>query len=413
MKRLLLSLLFLLPLLTSAQSNFQKGYVVTTSKDTIRGYIDYKERELNPESFNFKAEINSKARVFSLTNCTAYVIDGLESFQRFAVDITTSTIDIATLSTGPDLRSRRDTVFLKVVQAGKNVTLYTYRDDVKLRFYVKDKDMDEPAELISQIYIKEGTNTMVTGSAYRRQLLALLKKFNPAREGKLSEALKYTKSDISKVVSWINDQELVKPKISSTRFFAGAGLNMTKAVYAGATPFTNDAAVSNKSYSPVITAGVDLFANPAIGKTLYRLELSFMSNKNEISTTTGEIASAALSHSFNQYTVVLSPQVIYNIYNAARIKAFIGAGIGMNFSKYSNNIFTRYNSFRNETEVLEDEIKLESFNFSIPVTAGVVINKKVELSAGYYFPSAITNYNTYSVSVKRVQVGVNYLFGKH
>lgn len=41
MKSFLIGLLFASPLLLSAQSNFQKGYVVTNSNDTLRGTVNY------------------------------------------------------------------------------------------------------------------------------------------------------------------------------------------------------------------------------------------------------------------------------------------------------------------------------------------------------------------------------------
>lgn len=411
MKRSLLFLSLLAPVLLYAQTNFLKGYVVTNSGDTLKGYVDYRERELNPVSFNFKSQLDSKAQVVTLQNTVACVINDLDSYQRFLVDITTSTTDISNLPVGPDARTRRDTVFLKVVQTGKKITLYTYRDPIKLRFYVRENSVDEPSELIRQIYSKgDQGNTMVIGNTYNRQLAALMYRLNPAKATKLSLYWRYTEQDLNKAVALINDQELIKSKYKATRFFAGVALSRNMVVYGGDNALSNDDAISKVFYTPLITAGIDVFVNPAIQKVVFRTELSFMTSKNQISTTTGDRANAALSHSFNQYSVVLSPQIIYNIYNGSKLKAFIGAGFGFNLSKYSNNVFTRYNSFRDETEVIKDNIELEKFNFSIPLTAGMLVHKNIEIVAHYYMPTSVTNYNTYNVKIKRFSIGVSYLF---
>lgn len=411
MKRFLLSLFFLVPLLASAQSNFQKGYVVTSSKDTLHGYIDYKERGVNPKSFRFRSTLNGEAQIFNLKNSRAVVIEEMDSFQAFLVDITTSTVQLSDLSTGPDLRFRRDTVFLKVLQTGKNITLYSYKDEVKLRFYIKDKDASEPAELIRQMYLQEG-NVLVTGDAYRRQVLASARKLNPDKEERLARFLKYDEADLVAEAALINDQTVGKSKFPPYRFFAGLGLNATSAEYEGTHPLANDAAISKTYYLPVITAGVDLFANPAIGKIIYRAELSVSMAKNKVSSTSGEQAYAEVNHSFDQLIVALSPQMIYNVYNKEKVKVFIGIGVGINYSKYSNNLYSTYNSFRKEIDVEEDKIDLESLYLSIPAAAGLTINKKIELSLSYSFPAGLTNYNNYGVFSRRTRIGINYLFGK-
>ena len=56
--------------------------------------------------------------------------------------------------------------------------------------------------------------------------------------------------------------------------------------------------------------------------------------------------------------------------------------------------------------------EFEKLYFSIPAVAGVVINKNIEIAIGYSFPAAITNYSSYDITMQRMRIGVNYLFGK-
>lgn len=411
MKRFLSSLLFIVPLFASAQSNFQKGYVVTPSKEILPGYVDYKERGVNPKSFRFRSELKSEIQVFNVQNSAAVVIDEMDSYQAFPVNITTSSVQLSDLSIGPDLSFRRDTVFLKVLQTGKNLTLYSYKDNVKLRYYIKEKDASEPVELSRQMYLRDG-NVLYSGDGYHRQVLAAIRKFNPDKEYMLSRVLKYDETDLITASALINDQQLIKSKYPPFRFFAGVGLNAIKAKYDGTHPLAGDAVESKTHYSPSLTAGVDLFSNPAIGKIIYRAELSLLMAKNEVLNKSVIQDYTVLSHSFDQFIVALSPQVIYNVYNKEKLKVFIGLGFSINYSKYSNNLYTTYSPFRQETEVEKDKIDLESLYLSIPAAVGVTINKKIELSLSYSLPAGITSYNNYSVSTQRTRIGVNYLFGK-
>lgn len=415
MKRFLLSLFIAVPILSFSQSNFRKGYVVTNANDTIKGYINYKERAINPSSITFKSSLEEKASDFNLQNCAGYGIDGLEQFQRFQVAISMSKVDVSSLSLGRDSASRTDTVFLNVLQAGKNVTLYGYRDMLKSRFYIKDKNHSVPQELIYQLYMNPvRTSLIVTENLYAGQLLDLMSAFNAGTESDLSnlKQLRYTASDLLKVVSVINNQKLVKSKYPNTRFFAGAGFNVNKVDYQGINDLANASAKNKSSSSPLVTMGLDVFANPAIGKTIFRLELALYMSKNNVSTTTANVATAEIGHTFDQKAVAFTPQVIYNFYNTDPLKVFAGAGIGFVISSFTNNQSTNFNSFRQETEVIKNNVELEAFGFTVPFRAGVVINKKIELSAVYTLPSTITNYTGYSITLQRFSVGVNFLFGK-
>lgn len=419
MNRFLLYLLSALPFISAAQSNFRKGYVVTTNNDTLKGYVNYRERSVNPTSVQFKPIPEAKTQTFTLKNSSAYAVNDMEKFQRYIVDISMSSGNVSNLSFGPDSSSRRDTVFLKVIQEGENVVLFGYRDNIKNRFYIKDKEATVPVELVYERYLDpDNKGNIITSGKFGGQLLDLLLQYNAGTTAD-SEKLRrihYEEEDLSKISAMINKQKAesaVRSKYSRTRFFAGTGFSIAKTAYKGDSDLGNAAAKNKSSVSPVLTAGVDLFANPAIGKLIYRVELSMVQSKNEISTTTDVQANAALSHTFDQYTAMVVPQLIYNVYLTDPLKIFLGAGFSMNLSKYSNNKSSRYNSFRDETTVTENQVTLESFGTSFPVKIGAVFNKRIELSAIYTPTSTLTNYNSYSIGIRRFTVGLNYLFGKH
>ena len=417
MKRTLLSLLLAVPLLCQAQSNYQSGYLVTSNKDTLKGFIDYKERRINPSSFSFKTSLNDQAKTYSLKNCSAYGINGMDYFERYTVKISMNDVSISNLPIGLDSAARTDTVFLKVLQKGKNVTLFSYVDGLKERFYIMDKDNEVPEELIKHLFLNpENTSSVVTVSKYLRQLLAIRRKYTTvtAEEEEKIGKVDYMKRDLMKVVSVINEQHQEKSKFARTRFFGGAGLNITNAIYQGENGLAAASAQHKTSSLPYVTGGLDVFANPAIGRLIYRTELSFFISKYEVSNNTAIQARSQLLHIFDQYSAVLTPQLIYNIYNRDNFKFFIGAGVGLNFSKYSNNSSSVTNSVftPSTTTVMDNAIEFELFATSFPLSAGVMLNKKLEITGSYSGNFSLTNYSYFSVAAKRMKIGLNYMLGK-
>jgi len=413
MKRYFMLSMLLIPLLSRAQSNYQKGYVVTNSKDTLNGFIDYKENENNPRSISFKSTLQDDAVTYNRSTAVAINIDGLESYERFLVDISQSNTRINKLSYGPDTTFLRDTVFLKVIQAGKHVNLYSYTDDNKTRFYMLEQGGDEPQELIMNMYFLNESGKVKINDRYKRQLIALLIKHNlyAAADARRIANLRYSRTPIMQEISKINGQVLEKGK-ASFRFFAGAGLSMTKLSYTGESQFNKPGASQKSSYTPMISAGVDLLANPNIGKLVYRLELSFLMAKGDITTTSVEPIYAYRQHTFESYGVSLTPQILYNFYNKPAFKFYGGAGLGINFVSNKNNQVATKVIRTDELRIEADKVELEPYNFAPVLNAGVVINRKVEIFANYYLTAPISAYTSFNACLQRSNIGLKFNFSK-
>lgn len=415
MKRALFTLLWVLPFLSIAQSNFKRGYVVTNSKDTLRGYVDYKEHDLSPSSVKFRSSEGGNFKIFVPKDCAGYGIDGHEYYKTYVVNISNSADNISQLNDRLDSTSRRDTVFLKVLQSGKKIVLFSYEDKIKERYYFLSEGESEPIELIKTLYLKPGgSGAVISGNKFRQQLLIAMRKSNNgiSPEEEQLEQLKYRELDLLKVISSINGEKIIKHKISGLRLFAGVGLNMSKGSYKGDNVLAGDKARVKTSYLPMVSGGVDVLANQSIGKLIYRFELALLIAKSDIASESGVFSKIKKRHSFDQYSIALVPQLIYNAYNGNKLKVFFSGGPGFNFSTYKNNRTVTISDQSGTTEY-ENEIVLEKFNFSVQLKVGVVLNKKIECSVGYIPSTAISDYSRYNVVMQRYTVGINYLFGKH
>lgn len=413
MKRFSLLLFTLLPFLSYAQSNFKPGYVITNSGDSIPGLINYKERELNPTSLSFRSTADGPSKTYEIEDVKAYGLPGYETFERFIVDISQSKEALEDLSIGLDSTSIRDTVFLKLLQAGKNVRLYSYVDDIKTRFYIKEQDKPEPYELIYATYRIDESGKVKDYNKYVRQLASLMlnyQVYTPVNQRKFQD-ISYSKTSILNIVSLINQQK-VERGLKSTRFFAGAGLNTSKASYTGASVFNSPAVTNKRSFAPIITAGIDVFANPQIGRVLYRAELSFTSSKSDIYAPNTDPTIDYKEHTFNSYGLILTPQVIWNVFNTKPFKVFLGAGAALNFSKYSNNVTTI--KWRNTDNLLiqKERVELSGIYFAPQASAGLVLNQRIEFFSNYMFKGDMSTYINYGLVMERLNVGIKYLFKK-
>ncbi|MES2454765.1 MAG: hypothetical protein V4594_04460 [Bacteroidota bacterium] len=409
MFRSFLCFIIFFPVYALSQSNFKKGYLLTSAKDTIKGFVDFQEHKKSPSAVNFKRSTDGTVEIFNPTNCSGYGIDGFEYYESHLVKVSLSAVDINKVSNGLDSSSVQIPVFLEVIQKGKNLTLYAYTDVIKTRFFLLASNDKQPYELVRQVYMDhEGTKNLIRLNTYRGQLNTAAGLFdvkNKIDEKKLKN-LRYGKREILEVVSIINEQKIVRSQLKSTRFFAGTGMIATYTRYSGAYFLAGENATNGKSFSPFVSLGLDIFANPAVGKSLFRLEAGVNSSKNHI-------YNGLWDHKFDYFTVTLAPQFIYNFYNAEALKIYAGGGVSVGYAKYTNNEVRRYYTIDKELYEARDAIDFTPVNWSVITKIGVVFDKKFELSAGYFPGAPLATYSGFKVKATKLSFGVNYLFGGH
>jgi len=407
--------LVLLPLFSLAQSNYRPGYVVSLKGDTLRGFIDYKEWEKNPTKINFKSDLQAKeAEKFSPYNALAFGVNGLEYYEQYKLSISMDHVDAERMSTGLDTSTTVGVVFLKLAAKGKNVNLYEYGDDIKLRFYTRELQSAKPEELIFRTYLDpNNASQSITQPRYQNQLQQIALKYGVSNEKltKSIEGSEYTEKDIVNVVNRINGSENQAnniQKAAAVRFFLGAGVSEGSLKYAGDTYLALNAS-SKSSYGPKVDLGIDAFLNPNVGRLILRAELSVTNGSYKVSSNTFPFA----SQSFSQFVIALTPQLIYNVYNTDALKVYLGAGAAINLPKNSNNVYTYNLSAAESTRsVMQNYPNLVSNYISFSGRLGLVLNKKYELYACYIPSSVVTDhYGSFTGAITSFQLGFNYLFG--
>ena len=419
MRSLFIALLIAFPAVVFAQTNYQPGYIVQNSGDTVKGFINYQEWRYSPSAVAFKVNLSDAIpQQISPGMVKGFGIPGGERYASFIGPMTINR------NIFPDIPSRLDTtrrpasIFMKQLTTGDHLTLYLYTDVGKNKFFIAEKQ-GPVSELRYYEYYGPAHTDEVTDNLFRGQLNLYIYKYNNGDEKLLAAMadVKYEVQDLEDAVNRLNsvvvngktertDRDHPKSKI---RFFAGAGVSpiTNSYTYSGTSITTSNNVtsvntVSGESISHSVMlnldGGVDFMINPDIQQFIFRAELSvatFGEHAQQPATTDF----AAFNFSYTGIYVSVVPQLIYNVYNTNKFKVYIDGGFGLHAVSYSNgggnySISNGYGT-----------------GFYVPVQAGVVINKKFEISVQYSGFTSAATYSTVTVSNKvSANIGVKYLF---
>lgn len=412
---------FIIPHFSLAQGKYKQGYVVTTKGDTIKGLIEYNESWNNLKEFHFKNDFNSHDQKISITNANGVGIIGDDDYEKFTTTISKGDIQTSKLSESVDTSFVTDTVFLRVVKKGMNVSLYSYTDNTKTRFYIYDNARKKISELNYYLYTEPETHSIVTVTTYRRQLITIANNYSTYNDKLVNKisSTEYNLNELYRIVQLINnstDLQLSSKNQSQVRYFIGAGIKRSTMNFDGENLFFN---AGTKVNSTTVTGsiGVDLVMNKETQKLIFRGEVSFLRNNFNIDSAivhSGKYINTqyASMQNVKQFNIVVIPQVIYNFYSTNSLKIFMDVGIGFNFSSYNTYQYSTHDSENPTTNFIVEKNTpaFSSLWFSVPLKAGIVVNKHVEIYATYWTSASLTKYVNTSVSQGAYQGGVNYLF---
>lgn len=423
----LLCLLLLCPFISQAQANYKPGFVVTTAGDTLRGFINYKEWDQTPATITFRQNPDGASeQVFDASSSRYFEISGYEAYQSYAGPITMNPLDIQNISTNSSTLVTNATVFLKILEAGDKVTLFSYTDRIKARYFVQEHNAPSPQELYYNKYYvaNTGKTQIIEQKGYIGQLQFLASKYD-ATSAKIMgdiENAPYKSYALLSIVNKLNgDTNQDKPTTSiaakSARFYAGLAFSSNKATIEGQNTMSN-ATQNSARISPRVVVGADIFLNRHVQKIQFRFEASAGNARYAIEKTERS-GSGTTEHFYglSQQTASFSPQFIYNLYNTDKLKAYLGLGIQFNYSTYSDNTYhSQYSNpnipYEYTPITKEAYFIIEPLWVSYSIRSGLVIKRKFELTAAYMPPASATRYMGYSLNFSSYAVGFNYLFSR-
>ena len=398
------------PFLSLGQSNYKPGYIVNLTGDTLKGYIDYREWEMNPKSFNFKNSLaGNEIQKITVDNTKALGITNFEYYEKYIVRASKGTIETSRLSDHLDTSFYNTTAFLKIVTDGKNIALYSLSDEIKIRFYIRDKKDGQVTELGYYSYITD--SKIQTKTPYLRQLTVLVLSYKPGDNNLVNEVQRagYSEADIKSIVKTINGGENATVQTnaqSEIRFFAGAGVKSSKLTFGADNQTFFPPTTHRSNTSPTVSGGVDFILNKNTKKITLRFEATFSnSTYNFYYAGSPSDLKVAGSLDLKQFNVAIAPQLVYNFYSANTFNAFIDIGVAFNYSSYNNYNYISYFS-DGTTESLNKAPAFNKLWYSFPIKAGVLLSNRIEVYGAYSFPTTLNHIS----NVTTLQAGVNYMF---
>lgn len=394
--------------LLNAQSNYKEGNVVTNNGTMLKGYINYKEWHRNPDRIQFKPDReNTDAQTFTVDSIAAFSITGYESYTRYTIPVSMDEINFENLKETIDTTTVTKAVFLKEIAKGDRIDLYSYTDEIKVRYFILAKRQTIPYELIYRKLLKNGQE--ITQASYKQQLSGLAHNYGVLTadlDSRISKA-NYSGGDIKNIVSKINtqnenDSSAATSKKKKLDFFVGAGIAMSTMHYTGETLLLSDGLddmgqfkfkdkVTTHSYLPLLSAGADVYINPDIRRLIIRAEMSATNIKSTVksyykfNTLSDEEEN---TYKYASWNIGFSPQLIFNMYNTQKLKWYAGAGFLLNYILNTKNSLERRYSQTGELISINNEyLKLTEFEMNAIIRSGLRINDQFDLSLFWTSPS--------------------------
>jgi hypothetical protein len=416
----------ILPLFSFGQSNYKPGYVVTLKGDTLKGFIDYREWNSNPNAINFKTAVaDSKARELTPEEINVFNINNRETYQRYAGLISMDATDVDHIESVRDTSTRAATVFLKVLQKGNNLALYSYTDELKTRVYVGEAPDYAPQELVYRLFNNfDGTvqgqkGTTVNENTYMKQLFALANKYQ-ALNSDLQwdiERGSYNTDKILDIVSKINHISKAEYKKSKANngpafnLFVGAGVNIDNFSPSSDGPYYSGGGRSQTSYLPAASFGINFFANPNTRQLQFRIEAGITQGQYKYAYNLQVSPYIPFKASFNQLAISITPQVLYNFYNAENFKIYGDFGFSFSHYSYSNAYLGSQSQPNSATDIeTNNPYVFHSADNSFLLKAGVQIHKNWGIYAQYLSGVSVTQGGYFQMGSTCEQVGINYFF---
>jgi hypothetical protein len=315
-----------------SQESFKKGFIVLSDGDTISGFINYKTFSSipqNPTFIKFKIDTADKALIYRVADLSSFEITGSDIYSRaniYAEDIYDYEGEVR------HVKSWMQTVWLRLIVQGDNVSLYRWNGRFYVQFYG-----DYLIELMHYGY---------DSPSYKEQLREISEHYKLADElSNIIEQCRFNSSDLNKIIVLLNKGKsrifTPYPPIWIASYFVGMGIGVGSVdIYT----FTNTPKIhfSNNSL-PSISIGTDISSNFTtlfirIGITLSRGNYKENIYKETVSAQIG--STKRQLYEFTQITISPGISIMNKFWDNGIFQIFGGGIINQNFSSYKKNFKT-------------------------------------------------------------------------
>ncbi|MDB0599582.1 tRNA modification GTPase [Tenacibaculum maritimum] len=156
-----------------AQITFEKGYYIDNLNQKVNCYIKNIDWDNTPSYFEYKTTLSSPEKTIQVQSVKEFAIIGQSKYIRSLVEIDRSSSSLKHISNNKEPIFKKESLFLKVLVAGK-ASLYFYKDNNLRRYFYSKDDSQQIKQLIYKPY-RISENKIRKNNTFKRQLWLNLK----------------------------------------------------------------------------------------------------------------------------------------------------------------------------------------------------------------------------------------------
>ncbi|HYH15075.1 MAG TPA: hypothetical protein VD794_07645 [Flavisolibacter sp.] len=408
-------LLSLLLMCTSAfaQRNFIPASIELASREKISGYIDYRNWVANPKTIAFKRTESDNVEEYTTHDLYSFQIPGKDEYIKAIVwkDIQPLQLDKLVNYSMPSVL---DTVFLRTLVKGEKISLYELIDEKAHYFIAPQNDTLQELQY-KRLQVGTTHDYYNDYNTFRDQLKRYISADGTSSKlQRQIESANYKSKDLVNLVKAINNNtatiisssEKVKNK---PQFFVAGGITYNTTSIKGRQDFDVFKNIKDPFLSYTFSVGGDLFPRRGLKNVFLRTEVRLSNNAYK-----GDVEvylpysppnyKERRTYSLKMTTVTPSLLAGYNVWIKEKSRVYLAAGVGFNIANYSDNVYTTTNLSTEDISVQKNYLELEKLWAEYFISAGVVVNKRIEAKIIYRVLGTFEKYQT--VDSKLTTIGL-------
>ncbi len=409
---------FLLLQQTYCQTNLQPGSVITKSGDTLKGYIDYRNWENNPNEITFRVSATSKPIQYSTGTISGFVVNN-EEYISASVKTEISPTQTDQLDFRPAIMTRNDTTFLQVMFRGSK-NLFFYSDRIgKQHFYIGQYPDFEL--LVYKKYLKEGAReTVITENKNFIGQLYLYLQDCKTIQSKMT-ITEYNKRSLESLFKTYYDctegernYQYSKEKIRLD-FGAVAGVSVTKLKLTCSDDSFDH--IANGDYEPSWNPSAGLFMDVVMARNQRKWSIynelfysSYMANghtEDFFSDNNYKIYNSSIGYSY----LKLNNMLRFTFPVKKDIFIFINGGISNGYAISETNLTIKEVKFYDDPVITEEPAMDETRKYELGFLAGLGAKyTKFSFETRYESGNGMSVYSTLKSKANRIYFLMGYSF---
>ena len=372
-KRIALTFIGIVLLQTAfCQENYLPGYIIRLNGDTIKGFIDYRNWETNPDKISFKEKLSSDKAVYTANDIMQFNVKD-ESYESALIETEVSPEKLNELETNNTLNFESEVAFLQTMIKGSK-SLYYYKSKMgKDQFYIKHDTGYELLTYKKYLVSQNGGSAVAENKKYLGQLSLYLSDCLIIQT-KLKNT-EYNKATLLKLFHFYYDYThtgikfLKEAEKIKTEFGLLGGLSTTSLKFkSGSVAFNY---LTNTIYTTATNFEAGLFLNVVIprnnGKlSIYNeLNLSFYNVKGQYDEYDPLAPVDKNTHTFTNfgYSYLKMINMLRYKYPIGFVSVFMGIGMSNGFAISSTNYERFESTFYGTHTVVESKAIKNSRNY--------------------------------------------------